>query len=235
MTSKAAMPLRARWQALAGRFAALNQRERVMVAVAAVVGMAMIGHTFWVDPARVRVAALQRQISQQQTDTVLLRAQLVALQAPPTDPDAARKQALAEVDARLAALDQERQHFDNILVPPQRVPQLLRGVLARHRGLELVGLQTLEPTPLIERRKDLDGKPAADTAGPASGGNIFKHGIEIKVAGSYADLVAYLAELEHLPQKLLLGSMSLTVKEYPRSELTLVVYSLSLDWTWLVV
>jgi MSHA biogenesis protein MshJ len=67
------------------------------------------------------------------------------------------------------------------------------------------------------------------------GGNIHKHGIEIRMAGNYLDLLAYVADLESLPQKLLWGNMALTVTAYPRSELTLTVYTLSLDPTWLVV
>ncbi len=67
------------------------------------------------------------------------------------------------------------------------------------------------------------------------GGNIYKHGIEIKLAGGYGDLLAYVADLEASPQKLLWGGMRLTVKQFPVSELTLTVYTLSLDSIWLVV
>jgi MSHA biogenesis protein MshJ len=54
------------------------------------------------------------------------------------------------------------------------------------------------------------------------------------MAGSYPDLLAYVAELGQLPQKLLWDSMALTVLSYPKSELTLTVSTLSLNSIWLV-
>lgn len=42
-------------------------------------------------------------------------------------------------------------------------------------------------------------------------------------------------ELEASPQKLLWGNLRLAVKKHPVSELTLIVYTLSLDSIWLVV
>jgi MSHA biogenesis protein MshJ len=65
--------------------------------------------------------------------------------------------------------------------------------------------------------------------------NIFRHGLEIRVAGSYADLLAYVAELERSPQRLLWGGINLAVIVYPRSELTLTVYTLSRERDWLAV
>ena len=59
------------------------------------------------------------------------------------------------------------------------------------------------------------------------------------LVGAFGDklvqLVAYVAELENSPQKLLWGGIRLAAREYPVSELTLTVYTLSLDSTWLVV
>jgi hypothetical protein len=66
-------------------------------------------------------------------------------------------------------------------------------------------------------------------------GPIYKHGVEIVVSGSYGDLMAYLTELEQLPQKMLWNSVKLTVEEYPRARMTITVYTLSLDRAWLTV
>ena len=66
-------------------------------------------------------------------------------------------------------------------------------------------------------------------------GPLYKHGVEITVVGSYADLLAYLVELEKMPQRVLWNSVKLTVEDYPRARLTLTVYTLSLDKAWLSV
>jgi MSHA biogenesis protein MshJ len=91
---------------------------------------------------------------------------------------------------------------------------------------------------LPAEQKTPEGKPAEGKSAvavmPEAGSNIFKHGIEIKIAGSYNDLLAYVSALEASPQKLLWGGMSLS-SQYPVSELTLTVYSLSLEAIWLAV
>lgn len=231
--------MKARWQTLSAKFSAQQQREKLLVTAAAVFAVAMGGYTFWVEPALLRAATLQKQIAQQKTELTGLQTQLAGLKTQIKDPDASNKTALAEVRSQLAAAEQALRQYDNTLVPPERMPQLLQSLFARHRGLELVSLQTLPPVPLLAsaakaEAKAVDGK--APVAAPAAqGGNIHKHGIEIRMAGSYLDLLAYVSDLERLPQKLLWGRMALAVTAYPRSELTLTVYTLSLDPTWMVV
>ena len=214
-------------------------REKKIVAAATVIVIVMGGYTFWVEPAQLRSAALNKQIAQQKTEMQTLQEQVAGLKSQVKDPDAPNKAALAEAKGQIAASEQVLRQYDSTLVPAERMPQLLQSLFVRHRGLELVSLQTLPPSPLLgpSAAKPTEGKPADGKApAPAAkGGNIHKHGIEIKMAGNYLDLLAYVAELEGLPQKLIWGRMSLAVTAFPRSELTLTVYTLSLDPIWMVV
>ena len=79
------------------------------------------------------------------------------------------------------------------------------------------------------------GKDEAQGASSALSEGIYQHGIEIRMAGSYNDLLNYLAELERMPQRLMWNSVSLTVEKYPRNIMVLRVYTLSLDRSWLTV
>jgi MSHA biogenesis protein MshJ len=84
--------------------------------------------------------------------------------------------------------------------------------------------------------KDSAADPSAQAgAAPASDDGISQHGIEIRLAGSYNDLLNYLAELERMPQRVMWNSVSLKVEKYPRNVLVLRVYTLSLDRSWLIV
>lgn len=235
--------MKARWRAMSAKFAALQHREKVIVAGATVLGIVMVGYSFWVEPASLRVASLKKRIATERLQLQTLQAQVLGMTAQLKDPDAANKAALADVARQRDTTETALHQYDHTLVPPERVPQLLQSLFARHRGLELVSLQTLAPIPLLAPpAPKADAKPAAKAAdakppAPAAlaGGNIHKHGIEIKMAGNYLDLLAYVADLEQLPQKMLWGSMSLAVTGYPKSEMTLTVYTLSLDSIWLVV
>jgi len=233
--------MKARWQEWSARFAALQQREKVMVAGAVAVAIVFGGLNLWIDPGTKQAAQLKKAIAQQQTELGQLTAQIVALGGQNTDPDAGNRVQLQQLREQLAATERDLKMFDGSLVAPAQAPALLQTLLARHRGLSLLSLNTLPPQPLIERvakKPAKDGAKADATkneAAPIPGGNIYKHGIEIKLAGNYSDLLAYVAELEAGPQKLLWGGMQFNVKQHPVSELTLTVYTLSLDVTWLVV
>jgi MSHA biogenesis protein MshJ len=231
--------MKARWQALEAKFAALQKREKAIVAAAVVFGVALIGFDVWVDPATSRVDKLQKQIAKDKQEMETAKAEVATMGARLKDLDAPNKAALAEVKSRMVEVDRELRDYERALVPPDRVQDLLRSLLLRHRGLELLSFETLPPTPLVApalttETKAADGKTPEAKPAP-KGESIHKQGIEIKISGNYLDLLSYVSDLEHLPQKLLWGSMSLVVTTYPKSELTLTVYSLSPDSRWLVL
>ncbi len=81
--------------------------------------------------------------------------------------------------------------------------------------------------------------PAAPAATPAvlppgDGAPLYRHGVEITVEGAYGDLMGYLSSLETLPgPRLLWGGVKLKVEKHPTVQLSLTVYTLSLDRAWL--
>lgn len=233
--------LKQTWQGWAQRFAALQPREKNLVIGAVLFAVLYGGYMLWIEPAQLQKARLTKAIAQQQGEQATLQVQILALVKQDSDPDSANRAALAEVQQALVDADRDIHGFDGVLVSPQQAPVLLQSLLGRHRGLTLVSLATLPPQPLISLpadKKAADGKPAegkpAPEAAPEAGSNIFKHGIEIKITGSYNDLLAYVNALETGPQKLLWGGMSLS-SQYPVSELTLTIYTLSLESIWLAV
>ena len=232
--------MRPQWLALAKRFDALAHRERALVATAALALLSFLGYSLLIEPQLLRQASLAKRIAQTRTDRAGIEAQLAALRAQPTDPDAGNRLALQQARASLATLDAKLRGMSDSLVPPDQMPAFLESLLSKNRNLELLALRTLPPTPLLEPAKPANGQagnnksgkaPGQDVAGP----NIYKHGVEIRIAGSYPDLLTYLTELERLPQRILWNRVTLAVDKYPRSVLTLTVYTLSLDKQWLVV
>lgn len=64
---------------------------------------------------------------------------------------------------------------------------------------------------------------------------LFKHGIEIKIRGSYGQLVDYTHALEKLDWRMGWAELTLESKNYPESELTIIVYTLSLESEWIKI
>ena len=174
-----------------------------------------------------------------------------------TDPDAAAKQKISETEARIVAIDRDLAGVQTRLIPPERIPDLLRELVRRNRQLELVSLKTLPATPLIERSAEAPAdspapveetdetgeafapplieniKPVVETTARAQDANIYKHGVEITVSGQYEDFLRYLDKLEALPWQLYWGDLYVDGSDYPAVRMRLLVYTLSLDEAWL--
>lgn len=238
-----------KWLELAARFDALARRERAMLAAAALLGGSFLGYTLLVEPQLMRRASQAKRLAQAKGAQATIEAQLAATQALLKDPDAANRAALQQQRKDMAALDAKLRGFESSMVTPEKMQVFLELLLSKNPNLELLSLRTLPPTTLIERAESkvdagaapagekktdakADGKAAAPT--PAAP-NIYKHGIEIRIAGSYNDLLKYLTDIERMPQRIIWNRVTLTAEKYPRSVLMLTVYPLSLDKQWLVI
>ena len=60
-----------------------------------------------------------------------------------------------------------------------------------------------------------------------SGAELYRHGLEMTLRGTYFDLMQYLSDLERMPARLLWGAVELQVEQYPDVRLTLQVHTLS--------
>lgn len=223
----------ASWKRLADRYAALTRRERLLVALGLILGPMLLGNALLVDPQRVLAKGMENSIVTESAALVGLQAQVVNLQQQLNiDPDVGRKAELAALNAERDKLDEQIRQFGTVLVRPEEMNALLEHLLERHSGLRLVSLKTLPPRSVLAEKETGKG---GDGKAMERGFDLYRHGVEIRLAGGYAQLQAYLAQLEKLPQRLLWGGLSYRVIDYPQAEMTLTVYTLSPDRTWLTL
>lgn len=240
--------MKQKWRALAARFDALARRERAMVAAVLLLGGGFLGYMLLVEPQLMRRASQAKRLAQAKGALAAIEAQLAATQAQLKDPDAANRAALQQQRKDMAEIDAKLRGFESSMVTPEKMQVFLESLLSKNRSLELLSLRTLPPTTLIERAEPKvdagaapagEKKPDAKTDGKAAptpaAPNIYKHGIEIRIAGSYNDLLKYLTDIERMPQRIIWNRVTLTAEKYPRSVLMLTVYPLSLDKQWLVI
>jgi MSHA biogenesis protein MshJ len=221
------------WEHMSSRYAALTRRERVLVALALILGPLLIGNALFVDPQLSRSKAMQNSIATQNASLAAMQTQASSLQQELSiDPDAGRKSELAALISQREQLDEQLRQVGAALVRPEDMNGLLERLLVRHAGLRLVSLKTLPPQSVLREKEvagTTDGKPVERAF------DLYRHGVEIRLEGSYGQLQAYLAQLEKLPQRLLWGQLNYRVIEYPRAEMTLTVYTLNPDKTWLTL
>ncbi|MFZ2972505.1 MAG: hypothetical protein WA049_07675 [Ferribacterium limneticum] len=221
------------WNSLNRKYAALSGRERVLVALALVLGPLLIGNALFVDPQWNRSKAMQNTIATESASLAAMQMQAASLQQElKIDPDAGKKAELATLVAQREQLDEQLRQVGAALVRPEDMNALLEGLLVRHSGLRLISLKTQAPQSVLREKeavKEADGKPVERSF------DLYRHGVEIRLEGSYGQLQAYLVQLEKLPQCLLWGQLSYRMIDFPRSEMTLTVYTLSPDKTWLTL
>jgi MSHA biogenesis protein MshJ len=202
----------------------------VFAAGVAVIGFA--GYMLSVGPQIDRHKRLEAQIARTQADTATMRAQVQQLlRTLAQDPNAEARSRIAQLRQQIEELDASVRAVQRGLVSPKRMAAVLEEMLTRNRRVELVGLRTLPVTALVERAT----VPAAEDAAAAQLRNVYKHGVEITLQGSYLDLLDYVARLEKLPWQMFWARTRMDASDYPRVRLTLTLYTLSLDRAWLVV
>lgn len=215
------MNFAALWRTYCVRIDALSLRERVLIFLAA--AAVMVGALFnaLIAPAmaeRARsVSIIQTQLEQIGVWNNELEALARQKAADPTG--AGKSERLNAARLQLEQLERELVQRRQQLVPPERMNRLLHSILSRQAGLKLTQFETLDAS-LVEG------------SGLQGGSAMYRHGVDLVVTGSYADVVAYLARLEKVPEKIFWGNLELTA-EYPLTTLKMSLFTYSLEKSWL--
>lgn len=220
------------WREYASKFDALSQRERLMVAIAALAAVVYAMFALGIDPALQRARALQTRIAQQRAELDTLHASLRSARgAEPADAALAARQ--AELRNQIATAEQSIRDIQASLVPADRMNGLLQALVSRESGLQLVALHTLPPAPLIAT-ENKDAAASPKDAGQRAPG-IYKHGVEVTLRGQYAAIYRYLARLENSGSRMYWWEAQLSSDGPPQLTMKIVIYTLSTDRAWLQV
>jgi len=223
--------MKQQWEMISAKLEAMSLRERVFIFAALAALLLVLINTLLLEPLFARQKSLRSQVAQQQQMLSAVQSQIAAMQqensadanSPQRNQIRQLKQQIAEGNAFLQS---SREH----LVQPEKMAAHLRQLLNKNNRLQIVALQTLPATPLIEQ-PDVSGNVQAASQEK----QVFKHGVQLTLRGNYLDLLQYLSALEKLPQQMYWAKAKMSVVEYPASELTLTLYTLSLDKKWLQI
>lgn len=219
---------------LLDRFDRLSLRERGLVAAAALGLMLVIWDVAVQGP-------LQRKHRVREQAVVALRAEVQGLERSAQtlaaqvqdDPVRAASQAVAALKAEIAGLDQRLTGATAGLIEPREMGRVLEDVLARTARLKLLSLRTLPAEPLVPV-VPAAAAPAAQPA-VAAGPQVWRHGVEIEVSGSYLDTLEFLQALEGLPWRFYWDRVDFAVEQHPRGRARLLVHTLGLREGWIGV
>ncbi|MDO8291703.1 MAG: agglutinin biogenesis protein [Gallionella sp.] len=226
------------WELARTRIDDMSLRERALIFAAAGFVVISLINAMLLDPLLAEQKVLSAQVIQKQEKMKELQATIQAqLQARRDNEYSPLRMRSAQLKQQLHELDGYLQNRRSRLVEPDKMADLLRQVLKKNGGLQLVALKTLPVSLLIEKPQAANGAEQSAVTAHANDGQkqIFKHGVQISVRGSYPELLRYVSALERMPAQMFWGEVILNVEQYPYSVLTLTLYTLNLDKTWLTV
>jgi MSHA biogenesis protein MshJ len=208
--------MKAQWQALATKFNALSQRERVLVALAS---LCLTGLLLFVLVEPQVIAYQQR--AQHLTELEhanALASQQVALyeQGLTQDPDADYKQRVAKLEKQIMFVDAELSEQMVDMIPADYMPKVLAQLLGSVNSLSLIGFSSLTPVPLL-------GAEGADKL------NLYSHGIKLTLEGDYFSFLKFVQSVEDIPDKLYWKNLNYQVDKHPLARIELELYTLSIN------
>ncbi len=212
----------------------LRQRLLLLVAIVAVF------FTLW-DAVLMRSAKLREE--QAESDTALLERQVKALELEAeatlkklaADPNLERRKRKAELERRLADLDAGFNERTADLSPPSEMVRVLKELLGRENGLQLVRLESVPASPLLAPDEESGAESEAKLdlgSGPV---RLFRHGLVLEMSGDYLSVLRYIQAVEQLPWKFFWESMNYQVQQWPTGRITLKLLSLSSEEGWIGV
>jgi MSHA biogenesis protein MshJ len=198
------------WQRIASRIDEMTLRQRAMLFATVSLVVVVFAHVALIEPLLLRQKTLIERSTRDQSQLAAVRAQIEGLlkeeQGDTNDP---AQMAVRDLEARLAELEKSLAARKGAFVAPNRLPELLKTLLGPGRPIKLESLRTL---------------PAVQVQG---GAEVYRHGLEMTLRGSYFELMQYLNELEKMPARLLWGGVELQVEQYPDVRLLLQIHTLS--------
>lgn len=219
-----------RWDAFCLWYHALTLRERVIVAVGTALSIGVLWYVMAVEPAlkdhKSKVA--QQKSQKQEMDTLALKqAEIMGNLA--KDPNAELRKKIERLEKLGVGLDRQVDELSASWVSPTQMADALRSVLAQRGSLKLVSLSSDVPKSLREtassaRSANNDGESQQD---------IYVHGMQLVVEGSFFDVLGYLDELEASPWNFHWNSLAYKVNEFPQASVTLKVQTYSADRGWI--
>ena len=138
------------------------------------------------------------------------------------DPNKPKKAQIEQLQSDIKNLDDNLQQASQNLIKADLLPQALQDVLQKTSQVTLLEVNTLPVEELqLGQSENKDAKKVEVSAG------VYKHVVELKVKGSYSQVLELLVSLEKLQWKFYWQSLEYNVDHYPVAEIKLRVFTLS--------
>ncbi len=259
MKSAIQSPLKEKIRLWAERFEALSLRERVLFLISILAVLYFAWDLVLMEKVRHQQKNTVIQMKKWQSQIADIDRRILTTSA--TLSGNQQTQAMLRIErlkSEISDINQRQKALAVSFIRPRQMVDVLKGLLATERGLQLTRLQSLAVQPLIRKvpepktansvvkksatnakLPEAKGSEPATLEKNASGATtlpeVYKHGLEIVFQGDYNSTLSYLQKLEQLPWKFYWEEVVYEVLDYPKAQIMVRIHTLSLDKGWISV
>lgn len=198
-------------------------RERAILAAAALVVTLSLFEGLWWGPQRDRADSAERTVRGLEEQKATLSAELDELeQRESQDPDAAIREQLDLLAAKIGDLDERLRGQTLQILAPEQMTAVLRDMIGSVDGMRITRIRSELPQRLVNSTED--NLPV-----------LWQHGLVIDLEGDYLGLLDCMQKLEELPWRLYWLGLEVEAHGFEPGEFRLHVYTVSLREEWIRV
>lgn len=234
-----------RFAALQTRFDAMQPRERTLISITVGVLLVLGLYVLWIEPASKGATSNRTQIESLAPQVESARVALARVEEElARDPEAERRVILEQLQQESGTLDARLRADEAAVIPPGRMPAVLRELLGRDARLKVLGVRAMPPEVLrwspAPSPAAAPGAPepaASDAPSPSTAGvpALYRHQVVLRFEGDYAAALDYIRAVEALPYRMRLQDLDVEVERWPTMTITLTVETLGLEEGWIGV
>jgi MSHA biogenesis protein MshJ len=210
------------------KYLQLSIREQYLILLTGLVVLFFSIFHLFVDPSLITNKQVSSKIERLTKSNQSLKISMAELEAAlQEDPNEAIRKKIAQFEAKLAKVNANLLTLTSDLINPVQMRHALFDLLKLEKGVSLLSFELLGAQPLLALQSPNEGEKVSLNQQSKVGQNLYQHGIKIKLSGGYFELQNYLAQLEQLPWTFFWQEFDFKLSQYPKSELEIIIYSLS--------
>jgi MSHA biogenesis protein MshJ len=217
------------WRDYSAKFLTISAREQYLVLLTGLIAITFIFFNLFIDEKRVKIDSLTKQIKQANSGVQSTQTTIDILQQSlAKDPNVAIHKQIVQYEEKLASVDSELLLLTSDLINPIQMRYALIDLLKTQKSVSLLSFEVIEAQAMTTGHQDKDSSD--DNVNNEDGEQsltLYKHGIKLKLKGSYFKLRDYLSQLEKMQWTFFWQEFDYQLIEYPNSELSIEMYSLS--------
>ncbi len=214
---------------LVAKFNALEVRERLLIAFAGAAILFFLVDSFFSAPLEMNARRLRTQIDDALEELEMEQVEIDELMIASESTEARPEDRGELLTRQLRSAEEQIKQRLETYIPPSRLPELLRDMLAGTDRLTLIAAQKIPPAPISPQEQE--SQPFGIIQESREG--LFRHGLRLEFEGGFADTVAYLQRIEALPWRIFWAGVDYRVEAHPLARVVVEIYTLGKQEEWI--